>query len=45
MSVLFGMDTLLLEGVMPERALLRLRRNGITVYNAKKSKKIKYIFV
>ena len=44
MSVLFGMDTLLLEGVMPERALLRLRRNGITVYNAKKKQKNQILF-
>ena len=32
-------EILLLEGLMPERALLRLRREGIAVYDAKKIEK------
>ncbi len=41
MSVLFGnfRDRLLLEGLMPERALLRLKRADIAVYNVKKLQK------
>ncbi|MBQ7831766.1 MAG: sporulation protein YqfD [Clostridia bacterium] len=44
--MLFGnfKETLLLEGMMPERALLRLRRAGIGVYKAKKLEKTKLIF-
>ena len=36
-------DRLEIEGIMPERALLRLRRAGIGVYNAKKVKKNKIL--
>ena len=44
--MLFGnfKEKLLLEGAMPERALLRLRRAGIGVYKAKKLEKTKLIF-
>ena len=43
---LFGefKEKILLEGLMPERALLRLRRAGIPVYNAKKLKKNQILF-
>ena len=34
---------LLIEGIMPERALLRLRRAGIAVFNAKKVEKNKIL--
>ena len=37
-------ETLLLEGLMPERALLRLRREGIAVYDAKKIEKNQILF-
>lgn len=37
-------DRLLLEGLMPERALLRLRRAGIGIYNAKKIEKNQILF-
>lgn len=41
MNVLFGnfRDRLLIEGLMPERALLRLKRADIAVYNVKKLQK------
>ena len=43
---LFGgwKEKFLLEGMMPERALLRLRRAGIFVYNAKKIEKNQILF-
>ena len=46
LSMLFGdvKEKLLLEGLMPERALLRLRRAGVTVYTAKKLEKTKLLF-
>ena len=37
-------EKLLIEGLMPERALLRLKRAGIPVYNAKKVKKNQILF-
>ena len=37
-------EILLLEGLMPERALLRLRREGIAVYDAKKIEKNQILF-
>ena len=37
-------ERLLLEGLMPERALLRLQRAGIPVYNAKKVEKNQILF-
>lgn len=44
--MLFGppRDKILIEGLMPERALLRLRRVGIGVYNAKKIEKNQILF-
>ncbi len=39
-----GKETLLLEGLMPERALLRLKRRGIPVYNVEKRKKNQILF-
>ena len=44
--MLFGnfKEKLLLEGLMPERALLRLRRAGIGVYKAKKVEKTRMVF-
>ena len=35
---------LLIEGMMPERALLRLKRAGIPVYDAKKCEKNQILF-
>ena len=35
---------LLLEGILPERAILRLKREGISVYNAKKTAKNRIVF-
>ncbi len=37
-------ESLLLEGLMPERALLRLKRAGIAVYDVKKIKKNQILF-
>lgn len=39
-----GRQQLLLEGMMPERALLRLKRGGIPVYDAKKCEKNQILF-
>ncbi|MBQ8322950.1 MAG: sporulation protein YqfD [Clostridia bacterium] len=39
MAVWTVREKLLVEGLMPERALLRLRRAGIDVYNVKKTQK------
>ena len=39
-----GKEELLLEGVMPQRALLRLRRSGISLYNVKKIEKNRILF-
>lgn len=39
-----GRQQLLLEGVMPERALLRLKRGGIPVYDVKKCEKNQILF-
>ena len=36
-------DRLQIEGIMPERALLRLKRAGIGIYNAKKVEKNKIL--
>lgn len=45
--ILFGesKERLLLEGLMPERALLRLRRAGVDVYNVKKVQKNQILFL
>ena len=40
-----GKEKILLEGLMPERALLRLRRAGIAVYNVQKIKKNRIVFL
>ena len=37
-------EKILVEGIMPERALLRLRRAGIDVYNVKKTQKNQILF-
>ena len=37
-------DRFLIEGVMPERALLRLKRAGISVFNVKKPQKNQILF-
>ena len=37
-------ERILLEGVMPERALLRLRRAGIAIFDAKKTQKDQILF-
>ena len=44
--MLFGnlRDRFLVEGVMPERALLRLKRAGIPLYNVKKTEKKHILF-
>lgn len=44
--MLFGnlCDRFMLEGIMPERALLRLKRAGITLYNVKKTEKKRILF-
>lgn len=39
-----GRQRLLLEGIMPERALMRLKRGGIPVYDVKKCKKNQILF-
>lgn len=39
-----GGQRLLLEGMMPERALMRLKREGIPVYDVKKCKKNQILF-
>ncbi len=44
MSFFVLRDRFLLEGIMPERALLRLRRAGITLFHAKKIKKNQILF-
>jgi len=37
-------DKLLVEGILPERAILRVKRAGISVYNAKKIRKNAILF-
>ncbi len=44
MSVFSLRRRLLIEGVMPERTLLRLKRAGVNVYNAKKTQKNHLLF-
>lgn len=44
MSFVDWKEKFLLEGLMPERALLRLRRAGISVYDAKKIEKNRILF-
>ena len=44
MSVFSQRRRLLIEGVMPERTLLRLKRAGVDVYNAKKTQKNHLLF-
>ena len=44
MSFFVFRDRFRVEGIMPERALLRLQRAGICVYNAKKIKKNQILF-
>ena len=39
MKAVYGKEKLLLEGLMPERALLRLRRAGIPLFQVKKVEK------
>lgn len=36
------LQKIVIEGIMPERALSKLQREGICVYHAKKLKKTKY---
>lgn len=45
-NALYGrlQDGLQIEGIMPERALLRLKRAGIPVYNVKKTQKNQILF-
>ena len=44
MAIVVFKERVALEGVMPHRALLRLKRAGITVYNVKKPQKNRLIF-
>ena len=44
MSLCFWRERVLLEGWMPERALLRLRRAQIPLYNVKKIAKNRILF-
>ena len=44
MSIFPFRDRFSVEGIMPERALLRLKRAGICIYNAKKVKKSQILF-
>ncbi|MBR2374958.1 MAG: sporulation protein YqfD [Clostridia bacterium] len=46
MSKFFGnfREKICVEGIMPERALLRLKRAGIAVYNVKKTAKDRIVF-
>ena len=44
MKAVYGKEKLLLEGLMPERALLRLRRAGIPLFQVKKVEKSQILF-
>ncbi len=44
MSLFVLRDRFSVEGIMPERAMLRLKRAGITIYNAQKVKKNQILF-
>ncbi len=44
MSLLEWREGFILEGIMPERALLRLKRAGIPLYNVKKAQKNRILF-
>lgn len=44
MKLCFWREKMLLEGWMPERALLRLRRAGISLYNVEKTAKNRILF-
>ena len=39
-----GMEAWIVEGVMPERAINRLQKSGIAVFQAKKLKKMQILF-
>ena len=44
MSLCFWRERILLEGNMPERALLRLRREKIALYHVRKTAKDRLLF-
>ena len=45
MTFSFGKEKIAIEGLLPERALLRLRRAKISVYNLKKTEKNRIVFL